>query len=416
MAEPGDETLAPIGCFDFLTALRHHYIGRASKVTPSGRLQSAIIVVLDDTLCPCSNRGGLHRCIVLRDIQSVVQYPRGRLLFRVGAVNARDAEGSMKTLPQHNLMLSTIGYDKLLHTVARLYSGIVGAALKVEVEQRQPPPAHHLGLRPVESRKGAVPRYVAEAIKLARTEASLRAVGVSLAAANETASTAAESFAEGYEQARGPGHQSNAPTAWSKAPAPGTTASGHRPLSFPQEVKDAAAVAALANAPMLASWRQEAELSESRQRHRGYPAGPDGQRVTDDPHAFNPGFCATGDELAILVVTHAHNGGAGPMVHVTFPAHTSLISYLFASARLLPGAKQPPHATIEALLPPPGASSGDALRVAMSEVLLRQILRGYAAAVPHTLTVESADPVGYGNEVNRTLGPDEVAAYWSGGL
>jgi hypothetical protein len=52
----------------------------------------------------------------------------------------------------------------------------------------------------------------------------------------------------------------------------------------------------------------------------------------------------------------------------------------------------------------------------MSEVLLRQILRGYAAAVPHTLTVESADPVGYGNEVNRTLGPDEVAAYWSGGL
>ena len=55
-----------------IRANREGYSGRANKVTPSGRLQTAVVVLLSDALLLCSNRGGLHRYIPLVD---VAQWP-----------------------------------------------------------------------------------------------------------------------------------------------------------------------------------------------------------------------------------------------------------------------------------------------------------------------------------------------------
>ena len=70
--------------FHLLSSLPCHLATRVNKVTPSGRLQSAVLVILSDALLLCSNRGGLHRYVPLTRLRGVTVFPRGRVLFHVG--------------------------------------------------------------------------------------------------------------------------------------------------------------------------------------------------------------------------------------------------------------------------------------------------------------------------------------------
>ena len=138
--------------FELLHYVRHHFVGEANKVTPSGRLQSCVLVVLTDALVLSSHRGGVHRYISLHDLESITQLPRGRVLFHVRSA--------------HNVLLSIPGYTKVVAVLVQLHAGLKAASLPVATSETVPA-LPSLNLRPSPQFVSTVPKAVFQAIRLA---------------------------------------------------------------------------------------------------------------------------------------------------------------------------------------------------------------------------------------------------------
>jgi len=360
----GDEEL--YGCFQFLHALRHHYYGRANKVTPSGRLQTAVVVLLSDALLLCSNRGGLHRYIPLAEVASVTMYLRGRMLVR---------PVSGASCGSHALLLSFIGCDKLVRQMTLLYSGLCGRDLAVEYAREQPDVAS-LGLRPHDGAPAPVPVRLVHAVRLASVQAAATAV--------DKATTHARA-----------------------ASAAGTGGGPAGPLPLPVEVQalardaDDAVPGTATMQPRHATPFFLPRCEAAAAAKVGEP-GPSADALKTDP-------------LGICVATL--DGGR---TVATFPALASLWAYLRVAAAHQPGAQQPPMAQLRYVgCPPPQLSTlaplatapttaanvsggggpaaqglGGCGSAALNASLLRSLLGAYSRQVSHFVTVQRSAVVG----------------------
>lgn len=160
--------------FEFAEYLPLHYMARASKVTPSGRLRSCVLMVLADGVVLCSNRGGVHRFVSLAAISKIRMFSRGRILILVRN--------------EHNLMLVCSPSQEAVGVVVRVAASMTGSTIPVD-ETDDPPPVETLQLRPLNSFVSKVPVAFSSAIREARkrlaaskAEQATKALGTSVGA------------------------------------------------------------------------------------------------------------------------------------------------------------------------------------------------------------------------------------------
>lgn len=360
--------------FDFLRNVPHHYVGRASKVTPSGRLQSAVVVLLSDAMLVCSNRGGIHRHFYIRDIEAVTLYPRGRIYFSIDSrtnsafQGGNSAAASRPTAPKaeetttHNMLLTTLGNTKLVTILAQLYAGLTGRSLP-QSEEEAPPTLSELRLRPASSSPGKVPSELTELLRLAKAKNSLETIEAAEAAAQPAKPAAAASW---MPRPGGRDEKHDDPTSIRLSALQAETLTRRqRPFSLPHDDERGAAAGAFLSAT-------------------GTLPAP------------------SGHDLGIAMVRFANRG-----LTATFAAHRSLWRYLHAVAEQLPGAQQAPLVQLSFVAPPSTATAPDKATVSLCEPLFRVVMQQYTPLVPHTVSVETGRG-GY------ALGPGDALAFWNG--
>ena len=145
MSVPGSDL--PPG-FDAVERMRYLFAGRASKVTPNGRLQSCVIVVLVDAVLVCSHRGGVHRYLPIEAIRSLTTFPRGWLLLNCSG----PFPGHVVTEPSrtHDLMLVLSVPQRLVEVLQRVRAARTGSMLHLSTSDQFPSLAD-FRLRPLES-------------------------------------------------------------------------------------------------------------------------------------------------------------------------------------------------------------------------------------------------------------------------
>jgi hypothetical protein len=176
--------------FDAVSRMRYLYAGRASKVTPSGRLQSCIIIVLVDALLVCSHRGGVHRYLPIEAIRSLTTFPRGWLLLNcsgpvpseelLGAAAAAGGEQQHKKLLEqasapskvHDLMLVLSVPQRLIDVLNRVRAARLGMHYVVSPSDQIPSLAD-FRLRPLESAPTPCPMRMWALAAAAATQSAL---------------------------------------------------------------------------------------------------------------------------------------------------------------------------------------------------------------------------------------------------
>jgi len=139
--------------FALLRSVRHVFAARVMKMTPSGRLQTAVLVLLPDQLCVCSNRGGLNTIVPLPSVVALTCFPRGKL-----AIHMQN---------RHDLVLSTTYVSRLATLIPQLVLGLTGRPIPVHQEER-PAVVENLTLRPDSRFIGHVPKSLGDAVRNAR--------------------------------------------------------------------------------------------------------------------------------------------------------------------------------------------------------------------------------------------------------
>lgn len=136
--------------FEAVSRMRYLFAGRASKVTPSGRLQSCIIVVLVDAVLVCTHRGGVHRYLPIEAIRSLTTFPRGWLLLNCSGPVPGTSAVAVEPSKVHDLMLVLSVPQRLIEVLQRVRAARTGTTLFLS-NSDQIPSLADFRLRPLES-------------------------------------------------------------------------------------------------------------------------------------------------------------------------------------------------------------------------------------------------------------------------
>jgi hypothetical protein len=318
--------------FQFLRSIRHHFAGRVHKATPSGRQQSAVLVVVPECLVICSNRGGFHTAVLLDDIVAVTIYPRGKLLLHIRG--------------RHEIMLTTMQVTRIVSVLQQLLAGLSGRQLPVHQDDKAPV-LEQLRLKPDVSFVARVPHRVVEAFKRAAVDIARLAV------------------ADAQRQLVDPaGREQEAnPTRIENTPAQLTAHELVEKETFFQSVGPREAAASRATDDAVSAGSSKQSAAPKRQ------SGTGSRRKELDELT---------NTLTILIVRSGNS-------IITLPATRSLWLYLSTASAMLPGCKDPPTVTVQCvdspLATPPSVMSADCLA---------QIMSQFARERPHTVTLQKS--------------------------
>jgi hypothetical protein len=353
--------------FEFLKFLRHHYVCEVSKLTPSGRLQSAVLVILPDAVVLCSHRGGIHRYIPFLKLAGIEQLPRGRVLFRVRE--------------EHNLLLSIPSHTKVVAAVAQLHAGLRASVLPITTNDTMPL-FSTLELRPSSQYVSTIPKSLQNAIQLAYanrvkalvTDTKRKLLGISTPEAENNNRSPFRSegelrgraFGAATGEASGGAAQDNSLLA-SRQYSDGEPPSPSRPPSVPNVARSPSS-----QGSTLAQWRAASAAYLQLKSPRTSQEAEEAEETALD--------------LTILI---ASNRG----LSMTFPALVSLWRYFQFISAHLPGGRQAPVLEVRCV-------EGNAIN--LNEGLFYQTLQQFAVAVPHTVTLRrgtSGEGVNFDGEV-----------------
>jgi hypothetical protein len=164
--------------FDGISRLRYLFAGRASKVTPSGRLQSCIVVVLVDAVLVCSHRGGVHRYLPIESIRSLTTFPRGWLLLNCSGP-VPGATSVVEPSKVHDVMLVLSVPQRLVDVLQRVRAARSGSTLPVS-NSDQIPSLADFRLRPLESAPTRAPLRMWALAAAANTQNALDTLSAQL--------------------------------------------------------------------------------------------------------------------------------------------------------------------------------------------------------------------------------------------
>jgi hypothetical protein len=153
----GGGALAVDVSLEFLKFVRHHFLSKVLRCTPSGRQQSAIMLLLPDALCLLSHRGGLHTYVPLKNLVAISVYPRARMCFHVKR--------------RHDLLITCTQQPRLVNAVSQLFLGLTGTQLPVHQDE-SPPSLDSLQLRPSSDFHACVPPSLMRTLRAAALSAA----------------------------------------------------------------------------------------------------------------------------------------------------------------------------------------------------------------------------------------------------
>lgn len=346
------EQISTFPGFEFLSSLRHHFAGRVHKSTPSGRQQSAVLVILPECLCLCSNRGGFNTTIDLDKIVGITVFPRGKFVIL--------------SRGRHDLLLTSTQVSRIVGVVQHLVLGLTGRPLAVYSDDA--PHLEHLRLRPDANYNALVPFGIAKSIREAQIGSVRAAVQSAQGALVDPLGQSSDVQQEVLQRDK------------QKFSRNKLVASAANPSRF----VDAAQGSALSsNGIVSPSPLQAAPSSNTSANTPVYPQQPSSPSGAPAPGGTTLNISSpqrlkeasdTAKALTILVI----NAGQST---ITIPAPMSLWTYLNASSVMLPGGRQHPTAKVLCVEEP-----SRPIQLAME--LLFQTLVQFSVEVPHIVTLQ----------------------------
>jgi hypothetical protein len=313
---------------EYLKFVRHHFLSKVFRCTPSGRQQSAVLLLLPDALCLLTHRGGLHTYIPLKHLVAISLYPRARMCFHVKK--------------RHDLLITCTQQPRLVSAVAQLFLGLTGALLPVHQDEA-PPSLETLQLRPSADYHPCVPAALLRTLRSAAiTAASFGTVNAVAALVDPT----------------------GAPTDHLNGGAAAHNPRAHRDaLSL-----DNSSFLADATPPRASSTSAPAGVAEeaSRLLHGGVAGST----------RCSPLFADPSSGATILVVESTSSTTV-----LTVPAYRSVWEYLAVLAERIPGGTQSPTVIVKCVEVPHK-------QVAIHSRLFHQTMLLLAEEHPHMVTLQ----------------------------
>lgn len=312
---------------EYLKFLRHHFLARVSKTTPSGRQQSAVLLITHDALCLLSNRGGLHTYVALRDVVAVTVFSRARV-----CIHAKQ---------RHDVLLTCSQQPRLVSILSQLFLGLTGATLPIHQDDSVPS-MERLSLRPMADWQSRVPKSLVDALRSA-----------ALSAASFATTAAAGALVD-------PTASASPDTRLFNRSSLAADASG---VSYKSAASPCAAATTSASqiAVVVGQQRSSAAVGAAGSSSFGSAA----------PHNV---FSDVSSGLTIIVVDSSSSTVTLPILH-------SVWMYLRAAASSLPGARDGPCVTVRCVERPKDV-------ISLNAGLLHQTLAIFAEAQPHMVTLQ----------------------------
>ena len=336
--------------FEFLHSIRHHFAGRVQKTTPSGRQQSAVLVIVPECLVLCSNRGGFHTAVMLEDIVAATVYPRGKFVLHIRG--------------RHELLLTAMHVTRVIAVLQHLLAGQSGRQLPIHHEDK-PPVLDQLRLRPDISFVASVPHRIVESFKRAAMDGAGKVVAD---AHRALVDPQLEAMRLGAAEHNG-----------FTSPQQGVSSGGvsrSDPLTSQQLVEKQVLFSHIASSE--AGGAKAAEAASTSSHNYSTTTGrrqADGMSGTNSA-ARRKELDELSRTLTILIVR------TGTSV-ITFPGTRSLWLYLSTASKLLPGCQQAPTLTVQCVDAP--LSSQPAV---ISVDFIAQVMGQFAREKQHTVTLQ----------------------------